>query len=146
MYDLAISFAGENRDVAEALAIALRKEGYAIFYDDFEKAELWGRDLSVELPLRYNKSTFCIMLLSHYYLDKMWTILERQVIISKFLQLKGNDYILPVRLDGFSGEVPGISKLTGYINIDSKTQISYLIDLTKSVLANRLKKAPIRKD
>lgn len=142
MYDLAISFAGENRSIAEALAIALKREGYNIFYDDFEKADLWGRDLSIELPFRYNNSAFCIMLLSNYYLDKMWTTLERQVIISKFLQLNGNDYILPVRLDGFSGDVPGISKLTGYISIDSKTQIPYLIDLTKTILTKRLRKAP----
>lgn len=142
MYDLALSFAGENRTIAEALAVALSKEGYNIFYDDFEKAELWGKDLSIELPRKYNSAAFCIMLLSNYYLDKMWTTLERQVIISKFLENKGNDYLLPVRLDGFTGEVPGISKLTGYISIDSKSQIPYLIELTKNVLSKRLKGIP----
>lgn len=142
MYDLALSFAGENRIVAEELAIALRKEGYNIFYDDFEKAELWGKDLSIELPRKYNSAAFCIMLLSNYYLDKMWTTLERQVIISKFLKNKGNDYLLPVRLDGFTEEIPGISELTGYINIDSKSQIPYLIELTKRVLSKRLKSIP----
>ena len=34
-YEVALSFAGENRVFAEAIADGLRKHGVAVFYDDF---------------------------------------------------------------------------------------------------------------
>lgn len=137
-YDLSISFAGENRELAEELAINLQSNGFRIFYDDFEKAELWGRDLSVELPKRYQSSKFCIMLISQEYLNKMWTTLERQVVISKFLELKGNDYLLPIRLNGFKGEVPGLTKMINYVDYHTRDNIDDLISLLLEVLKNRL--------
>jgi hypothetical protein len=44
-YDLALSFAGEDRPVAESLAGLLRDDGVRVFYDAYEKAALWGKDL-----------------------------------------------------------------------------------------------------
>ena len=38
-YDLAISFAGEQRGLADTLARRLDAAGYAIFYDEFKQAE-----------------------------------------------------------------------------------------------------------
>jgi hypothetical protein len=46
-YDLAISFAGEQRALAARFATQLDASGYSIFYDEFHQAELWGNDLSV---------------------------------------------------------------------------------------------------
>ncbi len=43
-YDVALSFAGEDRKLAEALAKALQKNGIKVFYDEFEKSKLWGKD------------------------------------------------------------------------------------------------------
>jgi hypothetical protein len=45
-YDVALSFAGEDREYAEELANALRGKAN-VFYDGFEKAKLWGEDLYV---------------------------------------------------------------------------------------------------
>jgi hypothetical protein len=44
-YDIAISYAGEDRSYAEALANVLRTRGVHVFYDKYEKAILWGQDL-----------------------------------------------------------------------------------------------------
>ena len=41
-----------------------------VFYDDFYAADLWGKDLSVELQKIYRDSSeFCIMFISQHYLD-----------------------------------------------------------------------------
>lgn len=67
-YDVAISFAGEDRKFAEAVANGLREAGVNVFYDDFYASDLWGEDLSVSLRKVYHEaSQFCIMVLSGPY-------------------------------------------------------------------------------
>ena len=46
-YDVTISFAGEDRPVAERLASLLVTKGLNVFYDEYERANLWGKDLYV---------------------------------------------------------------------------------------------------
>jgi hypothetical protein len=44
-YDVVISFAGPQRSVAEAIAACLRNAGAMVFYDAYEVANLWGKNL-----------------------------------------------------------------------------------------------------
>lgn len=119
-YDVAVSFAGEDRAFAEAVANGLRDAGVRVFYDDFYAAETWGKDLSVELrAVYYHSSRFCIMIISQHYLEKMWTIFEGKQAIERMIKQKGNDYILPVRLNGFAGEVPGLSGSIRYLSVST---------------------------
>jgi len=39
-YDLAVSFAGEQRRLAEMFARRLDAAGYAVFYDEYQQADL----------------------------------------------------------------------------------------------------------
>ena len=41
-YDVALSFAGEDRLHAKELAQLLKSGGYRVFYDDYEKPRLSG--------------------------------------------------------------------------------------------------------
>ena len=119
-YDVAISFAGEDRKFAEAIATGLREAGVNVFYDNFYASELWGEDLSVSLRKVYHEaSRFCIMVISAPYVEKMWTNFKRQQAIERLVKQKGRAYILPVRLDGYSDEVPGLSGLIGFLSVDS---------------------------
>jgi hypothetical protein len=119
-YEAAISFAGEDRAFAEAVAKGLRNAGLEIFYDNFCAADLWGEDLSTKLRGVYHDSSqFCIMVISRHYVEKMWTIFERQQAIQRLIREKGKAYVLPVRLDGFGGEVPGLSGAIGYLSVGS---------------------------
>lgn len=120
-YEVAISFAGEDRGFAEAVAKGLQNEGVIVFYDKFYEADLWGKDLSVEFRDVYHESSkFVIMVLSKRYVDKIWTNFERQQAIERLIKEKGNDYILPVRLDGFTGDVPGLSGLIHHLSVNSR--------------------------
>lgn len=119
-YEVALSFAGENREFAEAVAAGLREEGVNVFYDDFFADELWGEDLSVRLRNVYHDSSqFCIILISEQYMEKMWPSFERQQAIERMMRQRGKAYILPVRLDGYSGDVPGLSGLISYLSVSS---------------------------
>jgi hypothetical protein len=60
-FDIAISFAGEDRVVARRLAVALRDAGLKVFFDEFAAAELFGADLYVKLAEIYEKNArFCM--------------------------------------------------------------------------------------
>ena len=117
-FDVALSFAGEDRAFAEEIAEALRSAGVQVFYDDFYTAELWGEDLGVRLRDIYKAgSRHCIMILSPAYVEKMWTSWERQQAIDRLIEDRGKAYILPVRLDGFSGAVPGLPGTIAHLSV-----------------------------
>jgi len=44
-YDVALSFAGEDREYIEKVADKLDQDGIKVFYDKFEEIDLWGKNL-----------------------------------------------------------------------------------------------------
>lgn len=55
-YDVALSFVGENREYVEEVATFLKSYGVKVFYDKFEQADLWGKNLYDHLSDLYIKS------------------------------------------------------------------------------------------
>ena len=137
-YDVALSFAGENRDFVRKVADSIKDAGYTIFYDEYEEAILWGKDLTEELPKRYEGAQYCIVFFSDSYKKKMWTYFERQVIISHFLKKSGKKYLLPVFLDGFDSNIPGVTDIIGYVAIDSAKDFQKLEKMVLEVLKDKL--------
>lgn len=118
-YDVAISFAGEDRVHAEALAEALRRYGISVFYDKYEKDILWGKDLYIHLSDLYqNKARYCVMFFSQYYVAKTWTKHELKAAQARALK-EQQEYILPIRLD--ETEIPGILPTTSYLPWEQET-------------------------
>lgn len=116
-YDIAISFAGEDRVAAEQIADGLRSEGVSVFYDEYEQANLWGKDLYQHLSEVYSeKARYCIILISSFYSEKNWTKLELRSAQERAFQ-ENREYILPVRIDGT--KVPGIHDTIGYLDINT---------------------------
>jgi hypothetical protein len=118
-YDVALSFAGEDRQDAEALANLLKSGGHSVFYDKYERAQLWGKDLYVHLSSVYkDKAHYCVMFLSEHYVRKLWPTHERQNAQARAFQ-ESQEYILPVRID--DTEIPGILPTVGYLDLRSMT-------------------------
>ena len=113
-YDLCLSFAGEDRAYVEEVAQHLRKAGKKIFYDQYEKASLWGKDLYQHLDSVYReKAMFCMIFVSSAYAKKLWTKHELKAAQARAFR-EHKEYILPVRLD--ATEIPGLFETTGYID------------------------------
>ena len=118
-YNVALSFAGEDRHHAERLAELLRADGYSVFYDEYELANLWGKDLYVYLSSVYkDQADYCVMFLSEHYAQKMWTNHERENAQTRAFE-ENREYILPVRLDDTN--IPGIMPTVGYLDLRSMT-------------------------
>lgn len=117
-YDVALSFAGEDRDHAQHLADLLRRAGIRIFYDTFEQATLWGKDLFTTLHRVYSvESRYCIVFISKSYVQKLWTVHERRSAQERVLQERDNEYLLPVRVDETA--LPGLPATVAYLNASS---------------------------
>lgn len=131
-YDVAISFAGEDRSYAEQLANKLSEKQANVFYDSFEQTDLWGKNLYDYLSTVYSeKSKFCIMLLSKHYESKLWTNLERKSAQARAFR-ENREYILPIRID--DTKITGIHETVGYIDIKSHS-----IDEIAEMIMKKLK-------
>ena len=137
-YDVALSFAGEERNIAELIASRLSDRNIRVFYDAFEQAELWGKNLYEHLSYVYSDAAkYCVILLSDNYSKKSWTNLERQNAQARAFREK-NEYILPIRLD--KTEIPGLPETVGYISLDKSSvneeAINKIVELIIKKLMN----------
>ena len=115
-YEVALSFAGEQRAYVEEVARTLQSRGIAVFYDGFEAVELWGKDMVEELhDVFENKAARVVMFISKEYVEKAWPTLERRSVLSRLVQKK-SDCLLPVRFD--HTPVPGLPASIAYIRAE----------------------------
>ncbi len=114
-YDVALSFAGDDRNYVQQVADALRAAGVSVFYDKYEAAKLWGKDLYEHLDEVYRKKArFCVMFLSEAYARKAWPGHERESAQARAFE-EHEEYILPARFD--DTEIPGIRPTLGYVDL-----------------------------
>jgi len=112
-YDIAMSFAGEQRDYVEAIVRGVG-DGVKVFYDEDEKAKLWGENLlDLLTDLYQNKARYVVMFVSAAYAERMWPNVERQSSMARAARQR-TAYILPVRMD--DTELPGLLPTVGYLD------------------------------
>lgn len=114
-FDVAFSFAGEQRSYVEKVASYVENQSsLSVFYDDNYEGDMWGSNLVDYFKEIFEKrANYCVMFISKEYSEKTWPNFERQIIQAKSLFQDG--YLLPVRFDDtpIKGEVPTVK----YLNI-----------------------------
>lgn len=136
-YDIALSFAGEDRSVAEAVASLLAEKNIRVFYDLYEEAALWGKDLYQHLCHIYrDRARFCLVFLSASYAQKSWTRHELKQAQARAIS-ENAEYILPLRID--DTEIPGISSTMAYIDLRNRS----ISDVVTIVLKKLGQSSPI---
>ena len=130
-YQVALSFAGEQRDYVEEVARHLAARSIAVFYDGFEAAQLWGKDGAEAFHEVYSaRATYVVMFISKDYADKAWTRHERRSALSRMLK-EEEEYILPVRFD--DTPIPGLSDTTLYLNADDFSPAELSAEIAKKL-------------
>ena len=115
-YDFALSFAGEDRPLADALNELLDADDYVVFYDLNERARIVGEDVEAFLaPIYASDSRFVIAVLGRRYGEKRWTIFESEQFKERFdeghvIPIWDKD-ALPSRFDA--------TRNIGYLTFDS---------------------------
>lgn len=115
-YDVAISYASEDVDVAGALAARLEEKGVRVFFDRSAQVELWGKDLPEFFRNVYGPTArFVLVLVSKHYAVKDWTDFEFSIARGEAKQRK-EEFILPVRLD--DTPIPGLRSSVAHLNLE----------------------------
>jgi hypothetical protein len=114
-YQVALSFAREDRDYVHKVAELLIANKISVFYDKFEQVDLWGKDLGIHFDYVYRReSQYFIPFISTNYKNKIWTNYEIRTAIARAIENK-EEYILPAKLD--DTELEGIRSTIGYLDI-----------------------------
>lgn len=133
-YDVAISYAGPQRELAQALAEKVREAGFRVFFDGYYPEELWGKDLAEYFDRVFRRdSRYCVILASKHYLESMWAIHERRSAVARSIKERGQEYILPIMVEKV--EVPGLPPTIGYVTLDD-----YPLDRIADMLVAKLGK------
>lgn len=119
-YDIALSFADEDRDYVGRVADSLKARAVRVFYDRHHESTLWGKDFLDHFDMVYRKAArfFCVIFISQAYERKLWTNYERKSAQERAFR-ESSEYILPARFD--NTEIPGLRSTVGYIDLRMTT-------------------------
>jgi hypothetical protein len=113
-FDYALSFAGEDRDVARALYEHLVKRELTVFYDENESHRILGNDVEEYLaPIYRTEANYVLPMISVSYPRKIWTKFESEQFKNRF----GENSVLPILLDDFCPSQFDITADVGHLRI-----------------------------
>lgn len=113
-WDVAISFAGEDRKIAKKLATALKAKGASVFYDKDHKSHLWGKGTREFDNIYGPDSRFVIPIISEHYAKKDWPRYEFSAAL-KESKKRTEEFILPLRID--NTQLLGLHDDINYIDL-----------------------------
>jgi hypothetical protein len=122
-FDVALSFPGEKRPYARAVAdrLSLVLGRNHIFYDEYYKSQLARPNLDTLLQDIYrNRSRLIVVFLCEAYQSKDWCGIEFKAI-REILKERDDSRVMYVRFD--EGQVQGVFSTDGYIDAKSHTPI-----------------------
>ncbi|GHE92416.1 toll/interleukin-1 receptor domain-containing protein [Streptomyces griseoluteus] len=116
-FDVALSFASEDRPYVQKVAAALKDAGISVFYDNYEQVALWGKDLYTHLDKVYRQeSRYCVLFVSEHYAERVWTNHERRSAQARAIR-ENREYVLPARFD--ETPIDGLPDTVGYLDISN---------------------------
>ncbi|HMN15786.1 MAG TPA: TIR domain-containing protein [Bellilinea sp.] len=95
-YDIALSFAGSDREIAEALFEELSSLGFSVFYDANESHRILAENVEEYLaPIYESESSYVVVLLGPDYPKRIWTKFESDHFRARF----GEGAVIPIWFD-----------------------------------------------
>ena len=113
-FDVAVSFAGEDREYVAEIVDSVKRDGIRVFYDEDFEIEAWGEDgIEYFSNVYENRARFAVMFVSGHYARKMWTRTERRAALARAATQR-SAYVLPIRLD--DTQLDGLLHTTIYLD------------------------------
>lgn len=124
-YDFALSFAGADRDVAEAIFIKLTEAQVEVFYDKNEQSRILAANVEDYLaPIYRSEAEFVVVLLGAEYPKKIWTKFESQQFKSRF----GQGCVIPVWFKDVPRGMFDVTAEVGGVEFDRKNALDDQVD------------------
>jgi hypothetical protein len=113
-YDLAFSFAGEDRPYVESLKDACEDIGLSVYYDEARKLDQWGLSFLAEQRKVYSgaKTKHFVPFISKHYFSKP---IPTDEFRSAMMESTKRRYMLPIKLDNSPVSVEYLSADMQYI-------------------------------
>lgn len=130
-YEVALSFAGEDRSFVERVAEYLRQNRIDVYYDRFYEVHFWGEDLIEKFDEIYGSSArYVVMFISEHYAKKMWTNFERRTALSRMIR-EETTYLLPARFD--DTKLKGLRDSIAHIDLRRETPESFASKIIEKI-------------
>lgn len=95
-YDFALSFSGEDRDIAEKIFVEMEERETQVFYDKNEQHRILAEDVEDYLrPIYQADASFVIVLLGPSYPKRVWTKFESESFKDRFKE----NAVIPIWFD-----------------------------------------------
>lgn len=129
-YDVALSFAGENRALAASLFDALSEREVSVFYDYNEQHRILAQNVEDYLsPIYRSEALYVVPILSGQYPRKIWTKFESDQFRSRF----GDNAVIPIRMtdtaEGFFSDTAGYGGLVFDPTAPAEPQVQQISEL-----------------
>lgn len=117
IFDLAFSFAGEDREYVEAVKAKCDELGLRVYYDNDRKIEQWGKSFISEQRKVYSgyRTKHFVPFISQHYFNKPIPTDEFKSALME--STKRSRYILPIKLDDTDVSVEYMHKDTQYLKM-----------------------------
>lgn len=114
MFDIAVSYASEQRDYVKRFVEFMRKKRLKVYFDVNEQTRMLGTLLHEELPHIYSQESLIrVIFLSEEYTNKPFTKLESEIILAENVFDKNKMYVFK-----FSDvSLPGLNRNMVYASI-----------------------------
>ncbi len=121
VYDIAVSFAAEQRDYVERTVASAKALGLAVFYDRDMTHQWWGRNFVTEQRRVYGQRTLhFVPFISTEYLARQYPRDEFSYAMLAAVR-RGDDYILPVLVGDVTPPEEMLHPHIGYLRAEDVT-------------------------
>lgn len=134
-YDVALSFAGAQRDIASLLSKKLSDREIAVFYDFNEQHNIIATNVEEYLaPIYSSESEYVIPILSPDYPTRIWTKFESD----NFSQRFGENSVIPIYLSSVKEGYFTAERKFGGLSIDLEKDLDPQIEDICNVISQKL--------
>lgn len=137
-FQIALSFAGENRPIAKQIHDALKERGVKVFYDRGYTAHLWGKGQTEFDRIYSSASQYVVPIISEQYAQKPWCLHEFDVAQEE-AKRRSREFVLPVRLD--DTKLVGLPYHTQFLDLRER-DIPSVVDLVLQKLGQDRSRPP----
>ncbi|WP_374691420.1 TIR domain-containing protein [Accumulibacter sp.] len=140
-YDFALSFAGSDRDIAEALFASLQEHELEVFYDRNEQHRILAADVEEYLaPIYTSDAQLVICILGPDYPKRVWTKFESD----HFKQRFKTGEVIPIVLSTAPLGVFDSAAAVGHIAWDRSCDFKRQVETTTEVLVQKCRHLRVR--
>ena len=133
-YDYALSFAGEDRDIARTLYERLASRELTVFYDENESHRILGNDVEEYLaPIYRTEANYVLPMISSTYPRKIWTKFESEQFKNRF----GENSVLPILIDDFNPSQFDMTADVGHMRV-RRQELQADLDIAVEMLCQKI--------